>query len=477
MRVSAVLALAGCGAAAFAAPSFNQDIAPILYKHCATCHRPGEVAPFSLLTYQDAAKRARLIATVTRQRYMPPWKPEPGYGKFLHERRLTDEEIATLGEWAAAGAPEGDPRHKPAPPEFPEGWQIGQPDHVVRVSEPYTVPADGPDQFRCFVLPTGLDRDVYVSGAEFRPGNRRVVHHALVFLDTTGRARRMARAAGGSSYPCFGGAGFGGAGLVMGWAPGYAPFPPEPSLSQPLSRGTDIVVQIHYHPSGKPETDQSSLGLVFSGPPTKGRALMLVVNRNIDIPAGERNYVVKASMTVPQDAELWGITPHAHYLCVDMKVTATLPDGSKLPLIWIKDWDFNWQGQYRYETPIHLPKDTRIDLEFTYDNSSGNAHNPSNPPVRVRWGEQTSDEMAVAFLGMVLPSASDGPVFQRGVVRQLVEDFVRTAASVDDVPEEIPPQQAAQLRLVLRTFDRNANGKLDPEEREALLQLVRTMLR
>src|SRR5262249_34838189 len=155
------------------------------------------------------------------------------------------------------------------------------------------------DQFRCFVLRAGLDRDVFVSGAEFRPGNRRVVHHALIFLDTTGRARRMAADAGGSSYPCFGGAGFGGAGLVMGWAPGSTPLDPEPALSQPLRKTTDVVIQIHYHPSGKPEVDQSSIGLVFSGPPTKGRALLAAVNRNIDIPAGESHYVVKAAITLP----------------------------------------------------------------------------------------------------------------------------------------------------------------------------------
>ena len=158
----------GC-AAAWGAPTFNKDIAPILYGSCAACHRPGEVAPFSLLSYQDAAKRARLIADVTKSRYMPPWKGEPGYGQFLHERRLTDEQISLLAQWAEAGAPEGEAADKPAPPSFPEGWQIGQPDHVMKMAASFTVPADGPDQFRCFVLPTGLDRDVYVSGAEFRP--------------------------------------------------------------------------------------------------------------------------------------------------------------------------------------------------------------------------------------------------------------------------------------------------------------------
>src|SRR5512142_3170073 len=460
---------------AIAAPTFNKDIAPILYENCATCHRPGEVAPFSLLTYQDAAKRAGLIATVTKKRYMPPWKPGPGYGTFVHVRRLTDDKIDRIQEWAAAGAPEGNAADKPAVPSFPTGWQAGEPDQVLKMSAAYTLPADGPDQFRCFVLPMNLAKESYVSGAEFRPGNPRVVHHALIFLDSTGTSRKLA-ASGGAGYPCFGGPGFTGAGLLVGWAPGYTPLPAEPSLSQPVRPGTAVVIQIHYHPSGKPEQDQSSIGLKFSGPPTKGRALLLVMNRYLDIPAGESHYVVKGSITVPQDAELWGITPHAHYLAKDMKINARLPDGSVTPLIWIKDWDFNWQGQYRYKEPIKLPKGTKIEMEYTYDNSENNPHNPSHPPVRVRFGEQTKDEMALAFLGLVLPSPADVQSFQRAVVLQYVEDFVRLTENVNDLPEEIPPAMAMRLRMGLALFDRNHDGKLDAQERENLLRVIQMMM-
>jgi hypothetical protein len=472
--VNRTLLLGLIGVAASAAPTFNKDIAPILYENCATCHRPGEVAPFSLLTYQDAAKRASLIATVTKKRYMPPWKPVPGYGDFDHVRRLTDNGIAQIEEWAAAGAPEGDAADKPAVPAFPTGWQAGEPDQVLKMSAPYTVRADGPDQFRCFVLPMNLDRESYVSGAEFRAGNPRVVHHALIFLDTTGTARKLAGASGG--YPCFGGPGFAGAGLLVGWAPGYTPLPAEPALSQPVRPGTDVVIQVHYHPSGKAEQDQSSIGLKFSGPPTKGRALLLVMNRYLDIPAGESHYVVKASVTVPQDAELWSITPHAHYLATEMKVDARLPDGSVTPLIRIKDWDFNWQGQYRYKQPIKLPKGTKIELEYVYDNSAANPHNPSRPPVRVRFGEQTKDEMALAFLGLVLPSPADVQPFQRSVVLQYVEDFVRLTDNLNDLPEEIPPAMASRLRLALAVFDRDGDGKLNAEERATLLRFVQTMM-
>ncbi len=461
--------------AAIAAPTFNQDVAPILYENCATCHRPGEVAPFSLLSYQDAAKRASLIALATEKRFMPPWKAEPGYGKFAHERRLTDEQIRTLGEWAKAGAPEGEGA-APKVPVFPDGWQLGMPDRVFQMPASFEVPADGPDQFQCFVIPSELASDVFVGGAEFRPGNARVVHHALVMVDTTGRARELAKANGGSSYPCFGGARIGAGGLLFGWAPGSVPPPVEPGISRKLEKGTDLVVQIHYHPSGKVERDQSSLGVYLSGPPTKGVATMLMLNTNLYIPAGATDHRVKASMTLPQDGELFGIAPHAHYLGKEMKIDAHLPDGSVRPLIYIKDWDFNWQGQYRYETPVKLPKGTRIELEFSYDNSAGNPQNPSNPPKMVRWGEQTTDEMAVAFLGILLPKPEDVVPFQRAVMAQMVQSILTGLESLDDLPPEIPPAQSRQLRTALAIFDRNKDGKFDDAERAAMKLMIGLML-
>ena len=471
-----IVALFACAGAAMAAsPTFNQDVAPILYQNCATCHRPGEVAPFSLLTYQDAAKRASLIAVVTEKRYMPPWKPEPGYGNFEHARRLTDEQIAVLGAWAKAGAPEGEGPMPPAP-LFASGWQGGEPDAVLKFPEQFRIAGDGRDTFQCFVLPTNFDKDVYIGAAEFRPGNPRIVHHALVFLDPSGQARQLAKANGGSSYPCFGGARVAGGGLILGWAPGAAPLPVEPGISRLIPKGTDVVVQVHYHPSGKAEVDQSSLGLRLTGPPTKGIAMMIVLNRNIYIAPGDSNYVVKASMVMPQDGELWGITPHAHYLGKEMKVNARLPDGTVKPLIWIKDWDFNWQGQYRYKEPILLPKDTKIEMEFSYDNSIANPQNPSNPPVAVKWGEQTTDEMALVFLGIVLPSPKDVMPFQNAVMRQLVESFVADVRNLDDLPPEVPPAMAERLRAMLKFFDRNGDGKLDDTERAALRQTLQALL-
>jgi hypothetical protein len=406
---------AAAALAAAGAPTFNRDIAPILYQNCAGCQRPGEVAPFSLLTFQDAAKRAAIIATVTKSRLMPPWKAEPGYGDFKDARRLTDDQLALIEQWAKAGAPQGDGA-KPTPPIFADGWQIGEPTRVVTLAAKASVPADGPDQFRCYVIPLNLDHDIYVGATEFRADNRRVVHHALVYTDPAGQARKLAEGSPDNSYTCFGGPHIAG-GLLGGWAPGTVPIKPEPGYAATLRAGTDLVVQIHYHPDGKPERDQSSLGLFLTDPPTKGRATMILNSRQIDIPPGDSHYVVKTSMTMPADAALSRITPHAHYLCKDMKITAYPPAGAAVPLIWIKDWDFNWQGSYAYANPVPLPKGTRIDMEFTYDNSTGNIRNPANPPVRVTWGEETTNEMAVTFLTFSVPTPADALPFLRSLGR------------------------------------------------------------
>jgi mono/diheme cytochrome c family protein len=455
------------------APNFNHDVAPILYNNCSGCHRPGEVAPFSLLTYDDAAKRAKQIAAVTSARFMPPWKAEPGYGHFLNERRLSDDQLATLRDWAAAGAPEGDAAQKPATPKFSDGWQIGEPDQVVKMPKPYALPAEGADVFRCFVIPLNATDTEYVSKVEFRPGNRRVVHHAILFMDRTGEATRREKVPG-EGYECVGGPGLAISGGLGGWAPGATPMEYRDGVAQTIPKGAQLVMQIHYHLSGKPEEDDSQVGIKFTKtPPTKGLALITVGNAAIDIPAGEDHYVVKATSTVPQDANLIAVTPHAHYLCKDMKVDATLPDGTVVPLIWIKDWDFNWQGSYRYASPIKLPKGTQISMTYVYDNSSANPRNPSNPPREVKFGEQTTNEMAFTFVQLTLDDRANTPEFQT------YADAEFYASVLDGILEfdEIPARQRTQLKMLMGGFDKNKNGRIDPEEKPALIEFLKNMPR
>jgi mono/diheme cytochrome c family protein len=257
MRLKIFLSTYGLAAASAIAgdtanivPTFNRDVAPIIYKNCSNCHRPGEVAPFALLTYEDAAKRAKQIAAVTQARFMPPWKAEPGYGHFLNERKLTDQQIATLREWALNGAPEGAPNQKPIPPKFSDGWQAGEPDQVVAMSQSVSLPAEGPDQFRCFVIPLDAKEDEYVSQVEFRAGNHRVVHHALLFLDSAGEARKR-ETVPGQGYDCVGGPGLEISGGLGGWAPGTLPTKLPEGVSQTIRQGSDLVMQIHFPESRK----------------------------------------------------------------------------------------------------------------------------------------------------------------------------------------------------------------------------------
>jgi hypothetical protein len=449
-------------------PTFNRDIAPVIYKNCSGCHHEGEVAPFALMSYQDVAKRAAQIAAITQARVMPPWKATPGYGDFANERTLTDQQIATIREWAARGAPEGDAKDKVEPPKFVAGWQGGQPDQILRMSQAFSAPAEGPDQFRCFVIPLGAKEDEYVQGVEFHPGNRKIVHHAIMFLDNSGEARKL-ETVPGQGYDCVGGPGLAIEGALGGWAPGTLPSNLPDGLSHTVKKGSDLVLQVHYHLDGKAELDQSEIGLRFAkAPPTRGLTLLVIGNQKIDIPEGDDHYVVKASSTLPMDATAIAVFPHAHYLCKDMKVTAHLPDGSTVPMIWIKDWDFNWQGAYGYKAPIKLPRDTRIDMEYTYDNSAANPHNPSNPPKEVRFGEQTTNEMAFAFVSVTVDTPEEVPVFQREARAEFVASMIENG--VDE--SGLDPKSVARLKMLFAAFDKNHNGKIDPDERHAMVEYL-----
>lgn len=409
--VVALTLLASAHLALSAAPNFSKDVAPVLYNNCVTCHRPGEVAPFPLITYKDVKKHAGDIATVTHDRFMPPWKAVPGHGDFVGERRLTADEIALIKSWTDAGSPEGNPADLPPVPKFADGWHLGEPDLIVKMTESYTVPAEGRDIFRCFVLPLNIDEDKFVTAVEYRPSNRKVVHHALLFLDATGTGRKFDEADPGPGYGNMGGGiGFAPTGGLGGWAPGVFPNHLPDGICRNLRKGSDLIIQVHFHPTGKLEQEQSSVGIYLSKkPPQKILTTIPLRNKKIDIPPGQKDYKVSKSLVLPIGGEVIGIIPHAHLICKDMKVWATTPDGSKRDLIWIDDWDFNWQDQYIYKQSIKFPAGTKFDMEFTYDNSTDNVRNPNNPPQRITHGEQTSNEMAIAFIQMV----PDLPGFNR----------------------------------------------------------------
>jgi Tfp pilus assembly protein PilF/mono/diheme cytochrome c family protein len=432
---SGVLVLAtGCSRAAEppAPPTFTRDIAPVVYANCATCHRPGEAAPFSLLSYTDVKGRARQIADVTASRYMPPWPPEPGHGEFQGERRLSDAQIATIRRWVDSGAPEGDPQDLPAAPTFANGWQLGTPDLVVTMPEPATVPAEGVDVFRTAIVPLAIDGPKYIRAVEFRPGAPRSVHHAMIRLvrhpESAVRSTMSASPVGDRGSRIIESEGMLGAeedivspdGHVIGWAPGYSPTVAPAGMAWRLEPGTSIAIELHAQPTGKPERVQSSVGLFFTNDAPEVTPFGLQLGSyTIDIPPGATDYTIEDRYELPVDVDVHAIYPHAHYLGKDLRAMATLPDGTEHPLIWIKDWDFNWQNAYRYRTPLRLPRGTIVRMRYTYDNSEANPRNPMNPPRRVRYGGRSTDEMGNLWM-QVVPAPQD--------IALLREDYGRKSA-------------------------------------------------
>jgi hypothetical protein len=379
------------------------DIASILWKNCAPCHRAGEAGPFPLLTYGDAAKRAALIATVTRKRYMPPWLPEHGSGDFAGELRLTDAEIREIGEWAAQGAPEGPPVE---PPSFPDGWQLGNPDLVLEAPAGYTVPASGPDVYWNFVFTPGVRATRFVRAVEIRPGNRKLVHHANLLVD------RLA------STPKAGFPGmdltimrspFDPEGHFLFWKPGSLPHVEPDGWAWRLDPGNQLVLNAHLHPSGRAEEIRPAIGLYFTDKPETQFPLLVQLenDRDLDIPAGAANFAVSDSFALPMAVEVLAVYPHAHYLGKEFEAYATLPSGERWPLIRIPQWDPNWQAVYYYRQPVSLPQGAVISMRWVYDNSAANPRNPHAPPQRVRAGNQSTDEMAHFWLQVKPAGAGD----------------------------------------------------------------------
>jgi mono/diheme cytochrome c family protein len=401
-------------------PTYGRDIAPILYRSCASCHRPGESAPFSLLSYDDAKRYAPQIAVAVRTRAMPPWLPEPGYGDFASESRLTEDEIRLIVEWVKSGAPQGAASQTPLP-KFTEGWQLGPPDMILEATRAYSVPGSGPDVFWNFIFSPPVTTRRYVRAIEVRPGIAHGVHHANLLIDRARSARRR------EVEP---GAGFPGMDLsvqhsvfdfdshFLFWKPGGAPWIEPDGLSWELDPGTDLILNAHMMPMGMPMQVKPSIGLYFTDKPPDRFPLLIELERDsqLDIPAGAHDFTVADDFRLPLDVDVLAVYPHAHYLGHELEGYATLPNGQRRWLVKIPRWDPNWQAVYHYRAPVFLPKGTVVSMRWHFDNSPENPRNPHHPPQRVLGGDQSTDEMAHLWL-QVLPR---GPGDRRRELQQTV---------------------------------------------------------
>ncbi len=391
-----------------AAVSYAEHVAPVLQQYCENCHRTGGIGPFALQSFEQARMWADDIREFTANRQMPPWLPEDGAGDFHNRRAMSAEAIAVIDKWVEFGCAEGDRSKLPPARKYADDWAFGTPDLIVRPSEPFSVPADGKDIYRCFVIPTDFDVDQFVQAVEVRPGNSRVVHHVIVFLDTSRRCEQLDAKDPGPGYSTSAGfPGFLPAGGLGGWAPGNLPRKLPDGVAKVLPSKARLVVQVHYHPSGKTEEDQTEIGVFFNKEKVTRVVRVIPVMpfggpwSGMRLPAGDDNAEVRCTITLPRDAMALNVTPHMHLLGKDMALTATLPDGEILPLLKLRRWDFNWQESYQYREPVRLPKGTKLDLVAHFDNSAANPANPNHPPKDVHWGENTVDEMCIAFLELV----------------------------------------------------------------------------
>lgn len=393
-------------------PTFHKDIAPIIYQNCTSCHREGEAGPFHLTNYKEIKKRGRLIFDVVEEGFMPPWHVRSADLNFDSPRALSSIQKATIRKWVDSGMPEGDIKDTPAMPEFPEGWQLGEPDLIVKMTEAYSVHAEGPDIYRNFVIPLDLPEDKWIKAIEFRPGNSRVVHHCLFFYDTTDSSIKADAA---DPIPGFKRMGLGAvrSGGLGGWAVGATPRRLPDELAFHFPKGADLILSTHFHPTGKEEKELSTLGLYFADAPPKYHFTTIQLPpvfgalAGVAIPPGATDYSKTDSFTLPVDVKAFGVGAHAHYLGKSMEMTADLPDGKKLELMNIPQWDFAWQEQYLYEDFVLLPKGTRISAKVTWDNSADNPNNPSSPPVMVKWGRESLDEMGSTSLRVMTESKKD----------------------------------------------------------------------
>ncbi len=409
-------------------PNFAQDVAPILYRNCISCHRPGESAPFSLLNYADAKKHAQQIASATASRTMPPWLPAARYGDFAGKHRLSADEIVLIANWVKGGAPKGSASEIPPVPKFTEGWQLGPPDLIVEATRAYTIPAKGPDVFYNFIFSPRISTTKYVRAIEIRPGNTHSIHHANVLVDRARSARRE------ETEP---GAGFPGMNVkivrnvfdfdthFLFWKPGSAPWTEQDGFSWRLDPGNDLVLNAHMMTMGMPEEVKPSIGLYFTDKPPKYAPILIQLEHDgaLNIPPGDADFVVTDRFTLPLDADALAVYPHAHYLGHVLEGYAILPNGTRKELILIRHWDPKWQSVYHYREPVFLPKGTVLVMRWHYDNSASNPRNPHRPPQRVLSGNQSTDEMAHLSFQLLPRESGARSALEEAYMRHQLEKY------------------------------------------------------
>lgn len=416
--------------------TYHRDIAPLVLANCAECHRPGEVAPFALLSYDDCAKRGSWLEKVIDTGLMPPWLAEHGHGSFVGDRQLNEFQKSLISAWIEAGMPPGQEADEPSPPVFTEGWRLGEPDVVLEVPYDAVVPADGDDLFQHFVIPIEIPEDKTLIGFEFRPGNRAVVHHAVVFYDTMGAARARDAKTPEPGYTTFGSPGIPVTGVVGVWVPGMNPRFLPPGIGMTIPKGSDVLVQLHLHPTGKKEVDRSRVGLHFADKGDEvrqpmSRVPLVLGSLMIDVPAGESRHRISSSLTIPAPITVTSVVPHMHLIGREMRVTATPPEGEPISLIWIRRWNFYWQDNYVYREPVYLPAGTRIDIEGYFDNSDENPLNPHIPPRRVLFGNDSDEEMFLAMFQTVGHSPEAEQAIGEALLKQFRESWQTDPVKAD----------------------------------------------
>ena len=413
-RILSIASVTLWASAAYAASvptqvTFHKDVEPILQARCQECHRPGEIAPFPLLTYKQVRPWAKAIRSDVLSRKMPPWFADPKHGQFSNDRSLSKAEMETVSAWVDAGAKEGDPKDAPAAKNWIEGWNIAQPDAVISMKEPFKVPATGEVQYQYIVMPTGFTEDKWIQAVEARPSDRSVVHHIVVFIRPAGSQWLSDAQPGIPFNPPGSGKDFrntSGANndILMIYTPGMIPENWRPGLGKLIKQGSDLVFQVHYTTSGKATEDLSRIGLVFAKEPPKERAVTLAaVNLSFKIPPQDPNYPVVARQVFPNGAEVLSFFPHMHLRGKSFEYKLTYPDGRIETVLNVPKYDFFWQLDYRLDKPLMIPAGTKLECTAIYDNSPNNAKNP-DPASEVRFGEQSREEMMMGFFDVVMPA-------------------------------------------------------------------------